>query len=274
MAKRRHPIERLPKAPLAEVVFELRWTLQGPAEAPVLIKVDPGLLPLLDGFMGRMKQQGFPVFKDMSPALQTGGHGVVRRFFKGPDSPFPIMQVGVGIFAANESALYEWNAFKAQIFMGLRALLNSYPKISFFKLEPSFVELRYIDAFDKSLLGTAALFEFMERGMSVKLQTPKMLRDEKVFAGDAAGRVVFVRGLRGWKNSRFHLDITTAKKGGTEDIVRTETKVQCDGVGVPALKNPAKFMKDIDKWLEFAHGVTSPFFKELVLPNLMQKFKG
>ena len=193
MAQRRRRIARLPKAPLAEVVFELRWKLQGPPDSPPVLKADPGLLPLLDNFTNRMKKAGFGFSREMSPPLQTGGYGVARRFYKSSDSPFPIMQVGPGIFATNESSLYEWSAFKAQINVGLGAILDSYPKLGFYKLEPSYVELRYIDVFDGSLLGKATLFDFAERGTSLKFQLPKILTDGKRFVGDADGRFALIR---------------------------------------------------------------------------------
>jgi uncharacterized protein (TIGR04255 family) len=273
MVKRPRQVERLPKAPLAEVVFELRWKLLGTSDTPDIVKVDPGLIPLLDRFTLGMKRHGFDVFRDMSPPLQTAAHSVARRFFKGSDSAFPIMQLGPGIVATNESSLYEWNSFKAQITTCLRVLLSSYPKIPFFRLEPSLIELRYIDAFDKSLLGTAGLLEFLERGTSMKVQLPDMLIDKTRFSGETIGRIALSRALKGWKNSRFFVDIGSGKRaGGAEDIVRLETKVQCEGTGVPALKGPAGFLRNLNKWLEFAHGLTRPFFKEFVLPDLMQKF--
>jgi hypothetical protein len=40
----------LPKAPLAEVVFELRWALQAGPEGVPILQSDPGLIPLLDQF--------------------------------------------------------------------------------------------------------------------------------------------------------------------------------------------------------------------------------
>jgi hypothetical protein len=50
MAKKKRASDRLPKAPLTEVVFELRWARQaGPAGQPIL-QSDPGLLPLLERF--------------------------------------------------------------------------------------------------------------------------------------------------------------------------------------------------------------------------------
>lgn len=271
---RKSRIDRLWKAPLAEVVFELRWKLPGPLEAPAVVKSDPGLLPMMDVFTSTMKKLGFGSIRDMSPPLQTGGYGVARRFFRGPDKPFPIMQIGHGIFATNESSLYEWKVFKAQVVAGLRALLKSYPKLGVFKMEPNYLELRYIDAFDKSLLGKAALFDFIERGTTMKVVFPKMLTDNRRFSGDANGRFLVIRSLKEWKNSQFFIDLATAKKEGAEDIVRLETKVRCEGTGVPMLKTPAKFLRDVDTWLEFAHGVTSPFFKDFVVSDVMQKFQG
>jgi uncharacterized protein (TIGR04255 family) len=98
-----------------------------------------------------MKKIGFGTTKDMSHPLQTGPHGVVRRFYKAADKPFPIMQIGSGIFASNESSEYEWRSFKSQVTRGLRTLLKVYPKLDFFTLRPSHLELRYVDIFGTSL---------------------------------------------------------------------------------------------------------------------------
>jgi hypothetical protein len=273
MASRHEPIERLPKAPLVEVIFELRWKLQGPPDVPPAMRVDPGFLPLLESFTGGMKKIGFEASRDISPPLATGGYGVTRRFFKSADSAFPIMQVGPGIFATNESSQYEWNAFKSQIDMGVRVLLSSYPKLGVFKLEPITFELRYIDAFDKSLLGKAAIYDFVERGTSMSVEVPNMLNDASRFSGDAEGRILFARELLGWKNSRFVMDMASAKSSEGEDVVRMETKVQCHDAGVPVLKTTAQFTRDMKGWLNFAHGITSPFFRQFILPSVMQKFQ-
>lgn len=274
MAKKQRRIDRLPKAPLAEVVFELRWKLPGPEDAPALVKSDPGLLPLLDSLTASMKKIGFGSFKDMSPPLQTAGYGIARRYFKSPDQSFPIMQIGHGIFASNESSLYDWKSFKAQVTLGLRTLLKNYPQLGVFKMEPSYLELRYIDAFDKSLLGKAALFDFIERGTTMTVSLPKMLTNTKLFSGDANGRFLIQRSLRQRKDSLFTVDLATGKKEGAETIVRLETKVKTEGAGVPALKSAAKFLSDVEDWLEFAHGITSPFFKDFVVADVMQKFQG
>jgi hypothetical protein len=275
MARRPRRTDRLPKTPLAEVVFELRWGLQGDPNSPPVVRTDPGLLPLLDKFTTAIKKHGFGFSKDMSPPLQTGGFGVARRFFKSAEKPFPIMQVGPGIFAANESTQYEWGEFKKQINLGLRTLLGSYPKFDFFAISPISLELRYIDVFDKSLLGKAALFYFAEHGTSLKFGFPPILKDPKIFVGDPEGRLIFKSGLKGWKDTQFFMDFASGQNNETKEaVVRMETKVLCEGPAVPKLNNHAKFISEVGDWLDFAHGITSPFFKQLVLPPIMAKFKG
>ena len=211
MPVKRRRTTRLPRAPLAEAVFEMRWKLPGPPEAPAILKSDPGLILLIEKFTARMKKLGFGHFTDMSPPFQTAGYGIARRYFKKATMPFPIMQVGHGIFATNESALYEWSVFKKQVRTGLLALLESYPKLGIIVLEPCYLELRYIDAFDKSLLGKAAVFDFLKRGTTLEINPPDILNDAQRFAGDAEGRFIFSRELKGWKGSRFVLDIGSGK---------------------------------------------------------------
>jgi hypothetical protein len=86
------------------------------------------------------------------------------------------------------------------------------------------------------------------------------------------GRLVVGRHLKGRKQSQFLLDISTGKRDGAEDIIRLETKVVTEGAGVPELKSHPKFIRDVDDWAEFAHGITSPFFKDFVAPEIMQQF--
>jgi len=140
-------------------------------------------------------------------------------------------------------------------------------------MEPIVLELRYINVFDGSLLGSATMFDFVNRGTSLKIQLPKMLTDRKLFGADAQGRVAFVCELRGWKGSQFALDLGSVESPNQGAVVRLETKVRSEGDGVPPLKNARSFVNKLDEWLEFAHGITSPFFREFVLPEVMKKFQ-
>jgi len=48
--KKINSAERLPNAPLAEVVFEIRWALQREETMPPPLRVDPGFGVLADSF--------------------------------------------------------------------------------------------------------------------------------------------------------------------------------------------------------------------------------
>jgi uncharacterized protein (TIGR04255 family) len=274
MPKKSRAISRLPNAPLAEVVFELRWALQGAENMLPVLYSDPGLIPLIEKFTSRIRRAGFPVLKDMTRPQETGAYGVVRRFYKDGESAFPIVQIGPGIFASNQSSDYEWSLFKKQTLAAMHHVLSSYPSLDGFPLRPTQIELRYIDVFDKSLLGKAALFHFSEHGTSLKFVLPSMLTDPKIFAGDPGGRFVFQGNLKLRKDSIFVVDMATGRNNvRNDDIIRLESKVVSKDGGVPKLRNASQFITEVGKWLEFAHGITSPFFRSFVSPAIMAKFE-
>src|ERR687896_366249 len=97
----------LAKAPLAEVVFELRWRLPGGDSVPAALRTDPGMLPLLEGFSDRLSRMGFASVTNISPPQQTAAFSITRRFKKNSDDHFPVFQIGVGILAMNEGPSYE-----------------------------------------------------------------------------------------------------------------------------------------------------------------------
>jgi uncharacterized protein (TIGR04255 family) len=240
---------------------------------PNILRSDPGLVPLLDTFGANMKKAGYIFTKDLSLPSQTGAYGVVRRFFLGAEKPFPIMQIGPGIFASNSSTSYDWRSFKGQVLKGVRALLKSYPQLKSFPIKPNYLELRYIDVFDKSLLGRTDLFYFAKHGTTLGIELPKMLNDRTLFSGEADGRFQFRRGLKGWKETEFIVDFGSGKTETGENITRLESKVIGKGEGIPVLKGHAQFEKDLVVWLERAHKITSPFFKQFLTPNVMEAFE-
>jgi uncharacterized protein (TIGR04255 family) len=210
----------------------------------------------------------------MSHPLQAGAHGVVRRFFKASDQPFPIMQIGPGIFATNESSEYDWKPFKKQAEQGIRALLRSYPKLDFFSLKPIHIELRYIDVFPASLVGNVALFSFLQKQTTLKIELPEMLTDKKLFEPHAAGRFAYRARLAGRRQSELLFDLGTGKNTDTgEELVRMETKVISLGPDVPALGKSSKAIGAIGSWLEMAHGITSPLFAQLIKRETLANYR-
>jgi hypothetical protein len=256
---------KLPNAPLVEAVFELRWAVQ-----PGLGYADPGFPYLHHDFTKRIGG-GFPVHRDMGPPdALPAPYAIARRFYVAPETEFPLLQIGPGIFAANQSVDYDWPSFKRLIADGIHTLLSSYPKSASFPIRPNYLELRYVDAFDASLVETADLIQFIKAGTTMRLDAPPFF--SQIDAAEVKGRIVLHALVKKWKDTQFILDLGSGSRGGAEDIVRLETKVVTQAAGVPKMQ-PSKFLKDLDRWLEFAHGLTSPFFKKFVTDNVMSKFK-
>jgi hypothetical protein len=57
------------------------------------------------------------------------GYAIARRYYLAKDQDFPLMQMGPGIFASNQSSDYVWPSFKKQVLNGTQAVLASYPRM-------------------------------------------------------------------------------------------------------------------------------------------------
>jgi hypothetical protein len=239
---------------------------------PPALYTDPGLLPMIYDFSKHAAKLGFDVRQEMTPPDQTAAYAIVHRY-RTEDAPdFPLLQVGPGIFAANHGPLYEWHEFKSFGIEGLKALLASYPKLPGFPLEPTHLELRYLDIFDRSLLGTADIAAFLNPGTTMRVDIPAFMQDPQRFSGDLEGRFIVGRAAQGWKSSNFSLDFGSVI-ANKERALRLETKVVTIDEGVPRLAAPSQFVSGVAKWLDFAHDLTSPFFKEFIRKELMAKFE-
>lgn len=269
--RKRGASAQLPAAPLTEVVFELRWDLS-PAPPPFSL-FDPALIPTVHRFTAAMENAGFAHRADLAHPTQTAPFGVVRRFYRNPESPFPLMQIGAGIFATNQSAKYEWASFRRQVLLGVRALLSSRPA-DLAPFEPGYLELRYVDVFTKDIIRDNSFFDFARNGTSLTFSLPDFLKDSRTFWGDGEGRLVYQHALRERRDSFFGFDFASGKNEQTKDyVIQLISKVTSTGRGVPKFKSPSAFINDIQRWLEFAHGITSPFFKNFVKPEVMRKFE-
>ena len=265
--------EVLPNAPLVEVVFELRWDLpsSGPMEP---IRTDPGYPILRDEFSRAVKKLGFRHTKDLHPQGFAIGHSVDRRFYLSEKQTFPLVQIGPGIFATNESAGYEWIKFKESCLKHLRLLIDSYPRMTSFSIMPSLIELRYIDTFPtESKKGkTRDMFTFLESDTNLGISRPSLMEGLEPLQSLRGGRIIAEYQVKKAKATTFMLDFGSAL-ADTKKTFRMESKVRSVGKDVPSLKSKPKFVKDVREWLEGAHSITSPFFQQLIKPELLRKFQ-
>jgi len=58
------------------------------------------------------------------PIGQVSGWQIFSRFYRAEDQNFPILQIGPGIFAANQSSEYDWESFRKLTREGVEILLR------------------------------------------------------------------------------------------------------------------------------------------------------
>lgn len=259
---------RLPNAPLAEAVFEMRWALAGDPTQP-LFRIDPGFLPLVSSFTAGANKVGFSSFQDMAQPHEIAGGGIFRRFYKGVDQPFPIWQIGPGIYASNQSADYIWPTFKQQAVAGFELLTKSYPKLEDYPLKIEQMELKYIDAFDRSLADTMDIIDFIQSATTWPIDLPKFIKNRRSAFGDIDGRIILSSRLQDFEASDFSFDLASAQKNG-ETVFRMEIKIVSRAAF--DVKNKKVSFKKASDWLEQARNITSPFFKSFINDETMRKF--
>lgn len=267
--------EVLPNAPLIEVVFELRWDLPGSGPMGSL-RTDPGYPFLREEFSGAVKKLGFRYAKDMQPqGIGLGlGYSVDRRFYLSETQTFPLVQIGHGIFATNESAGYEWTKFKASCLKHVRILIDSYPRMTSFSMMPSLIELRYIDVFpaESKKRKKHDMFAFLEDNTNLGISRPSLMEGLETLQSLNGGRITAEYRVKKAKATIFVLEFASVESG-TKKGTRMISKVRSVGKDVPSLKSKPKFVNNVSEWLEQAHLITSPFFQQLITPELLRKFQ-
>lgn len=261
----------LPNAPLVEVVFELRWRLQGDPQTPPPFLIDPGYPILVSNFITAAGRYGFKKVDKIAKDGMLTAHSIGMRLYKTEDEPFPLWQIGPGIFASNESAAYTWSQFKKTAIDGIKVVLSSYPKIKGFDFKPIHMELRYIDSFDRTFIAHQDLLKFINETTSLKIDLPSFCKKRPLKKSPTAN-LKFEFPISNLRNSNFSFRIADGKIKGSESML-LESGVITRSDSINFGKTLPRRLQFINDWLEAAHNLTSPFFKEFVSQSLMKKFE-
>lgn len=273
MSKRRRPkpqqaASKLPNAPLAEVVFEVRWQLHGDERAGPF-RSDPGYFVCLDGLLQRGKSIGFPENKLIDQANVLAGHSVTYRFYRATGEIFPVLQIGPGIFAVNESTGYTWQSFKTLCVQAFDLLVSCYPKMDAFPLVPVQFELRYIDALKREP-AAQNLISFLNDSTHFEFHLPTFLSSD-LFGPISDAQFNFTLPAKNLKDTRFSVSLSKGKSSGVDAFImisKVTSKIQ------PGYMASARAIMRgrVQEWLDGAHEMTSPFFRSIVKDSLMVEF--
>jgi uncharacterized protein (TIGR04255 family) len=258
----------LPNAPLAEVVFELRWRTLNIAGLP--FGVDPGYSQLFDSFARFARKAGFARTHQLQEPQYSGFAGSVSCRFHRDESTFPMLQIGPGVFAANESSGYQWETFRKRALEGAKQIRQGYPVLDQFGFEIIHIELRYIDAFEHSLMNTKDFSDFVRQATNIRLEPPAFWHSSGL--RNLRGRIQLETDVKKLPGGIFTLDLATAARQSTP-VIRMESKVVQKGDKLVKTKTPILFAKELERLLERAHTLTREAFKQTVSSAAFEKFR-
>ncbi len=168
------------KAPLVELIAELKWALPG-APPPDVAQM-PGMpFPIFHAagdeeffmrFGAQAHQQGFSnAERIIPPGFPSPPFQVVYRYRKSGVSK-DVLQVGPGVFSANALRPYQsWHIFRPSVGAGISALLEARAPAD--KESPfTAVTIRYVNSFTKELTGGRDSATFIRDVLGIKTELP------------------------------------------------------------------------------------------------------
>ena len=261
-AKTLPEIKRLRNNPLAETVFELRWSLQpsGPG-----MQSDPGFRLLLGRYYDRVREN-YPFAEDLPSAQvpeEITAHTVRHRFRAGKDQ-WPVTQIGPGIMSVNETEGYTWKQFKPRLIAAVAALFDAYPS-DIAPLKPTVVKLRYVNAvpFDPS---TQDVVRFLEENLHTKIEIDPTLRADAQLGSEPSELNLTLALPLEQPQGTGTLVFATGSRGGRPSIIWQITVRSTED------KAPSK-SEDFAGWLEDAHSVVKRWFTTLCHGPLLRSFE-
>ena len=251
----------LKNKPLIEAIFEVKWQLIEQGEG---LRIDPHYKILIGSLYSKFKEE-YP-YHEMLPTASIpdnmADYVIQHRFRKGKNE-WPLIQVGPGILAVNDTEGYIWEDFEKRVMNAVKILFEVYPERE--KLEINSLLLRYIDAVEFNF-ESYNIFDFLSQRMKTGITVyPKLFKDTKVepLPSSFDWRLSFPSKK---PEGTIHLRFTRGKKENTDALI-WETMVQ--STNNELLPIPEK----ITDWLNNAHDLTDDWFFKLIEGELERRFE-
>lgn len=244
MSSKQHQ-DKLPNAPLQEVVFELLWEVDKDEHG---FPHDAGF-DFAQGIFADSLKKDFPAHKKTPFESAPFRAYPVHQFWK-KENEWPVIQLGPGLLVVNDiEANYTWNKYRTLVKKTVGLLCKAYEsKMDFMK-----VRLKYIDAFEA---GDGNLLQFINENFRLKLQNDFTTDSNPAFVNI---NQTFSLGSLG------HLEVLMATGWSPNNIpaVIWQSTVNYEG---------RMNSSQLSAWLEKAHNEASNHFKNIVNKDFYAKF--
>jgi uncharacterized protein (TIGR04255 family) len=252
------------KAPLVEVIAELRWKLQ-PLLAIPNAAVDPHF-PLLNQQFGEiLKQSEFSRIERLLPdqvPTEMFPHKPLLRYRR-QTADWPLIQLGPGLLAMNIVPPYNgWAEFRGFISKVVQWLFQAFPiPEKYLKIET--MELHYIDGFTDSL-GYSNELAFLNEGLTLGIGIPERLRS---LSNDLAGSRISMEIQIPVSKPQGSLAIVKLGPGKVKDQNALVMELLCKREGVDSIQTQAAVLE----WMDGAHALLREAFARVTSEKLKQE---
>lgn len=246
MSTHKH-IEKLPNAPLQEVVFELLWDIENDAAG---YPFDPEF-EMAQGIFAQKVRNQFPhQVRTIPEAFPIKIYPKpLHQFWKG-ENIWPVLQIGPGILAVNDiEENYTWRNFREVIGYATKSLLRSFQKQMVIKN----VSLKYIDAIEIPDKNYQAFinenFNINLTNISEPIGQLSNLSINETYSLDESGN--------------YNLIITSGISKNNKPAIIWQSGIY--------KKNKLK-TEEITEWLDYAHQIISNQFKKQIKESFYGSF--
>jgi uncharacterized protein (TIGR04255 family) len=245
-------ITKLPKAPLQEVIFELRWKLDFDPESQSQVdKEFPFAFANFSALSALMLKHKVILKPSTVPDILFVNRPIYQ--FWAAEYQYPVFQLGPGVFTVNETEKnYEWSYFRNLILQGVEWLKESYSN----KLDFSVVELRYIDAIEVNDDNQKDLTKFIADNLKIEIKNQVIdakLNDLQI-------------------HQRFRIDnenhLSLLIANGIKNINQSKAIILQTSYN----KTSNISLENLTAWIDVAHNTCSLLFKKMISTNLYEQF--
>lgn len=256
------PKKTLQNKPLVEAIFELHWKWHQPNEDG---PENPHYKLLIGGLYEKLR--AFYPHHEQLPAASVPDEmakGLVQHRFRTGKDEWPLVQIGPGILAVNDTQGYTAESFENQIKQAVDAFFDVCSKLDG-DLEPDRLLLRYIDAipFDYE---EEEILHFLRDKMKIQITLAgNLFGDTGVSEQPLALDLKFVFPSTSPKGA-MHIRFSRGQKFGADALI-WETMVESTGHDAP------KEQTGIPEWIRQAHTLAEDWFFKLIDGELLERFK-
>lgn len=244
-------MSKLVKAPLVEVIFEIRWDSQNPQDINEF-------QILLGSMYSKLNQKYINKINLLpDPNLPYGFFiGNPTHRFQSKDG-YPLFQLGPGVLSVNTvDSNYYWNSF----LLDIKEVVDVFCELFHPLQQQATLILKYIDFFNLDYT-KECVFDFLSKKLNINIES-------KLFEGKKPHKFNFSTSCA-LENGSFSLNINT----GFNKI----NNAQVHGLIVESnFSKEISFSTinaEIDSYLKYSHEYLSTFFKQMTNGSLYDSFK-